>query len=103
MGSVCPGGGMRSRFNLSVIVIAAVLAFVIGIAVMGFFGAVAHDDNPDLLSPLTAGALSELGELVFAVLLASAVAGVLGWLTMFALRRDGSHRMEWVAFLPINY
>ncbi len=94
---------MAPRFSVSVIALAVVLAVVMLVAVIGFFGAVAHDDNPDLLAPVTASALGELGKLVFAVLLASAVAGVLGWLALFGLRRDGSHRLEWVAFLPANY
>ena len=94
---------MRERFSLPVVVLALTVAIVAGVAVMGFLGSAVRDHQPDLLAPATANALSQLGKLVFAVLAAGAVAGALGWCALFCLGRDGSHRMEWVAFLPYNY
>jgi hypothetical protein len=29
--------------------------------------------------------------------------GAFGWAVVYCLKRDGWHRLEWVAFLPLNY
>ena len=91
---------MRPRFSLSVIALAMSLAIAVGTAV---FGCLAASVAPSVAwtNPERAIA-SMLGQVLSVVALGSA-AGAVGWLLFFLSRRDGWHRMEWIAFLPFNY
>lgn len=94
---------MRPRFCLLALLLTLAVAVVVGGALVGFFLSTIYDVPSSRLVPQVAGALRILWVPVFEVLLLSAIAGALGWVTLFCLGRDGVHRLEWVALLPRNY
>ncbi len=90
---------MRSRFSLPVVSLAMAVAVVVGTGVLGLLGAAVGEG-----SPLTSAvALTSFMKPVLSVLVLGAVAGALGWGALVLIRRDGFHRMEWVALLPFHY
>jgi ABC-type transport system involved in cytochrome c biogenesis permease subunit len=89
---------MRPRFSFSVTVLALTAAIVVGTAVFGFLA-------PAVPAQRLA-ASHALASVIFQLLaffVVSAGAGILGWVAVYCLKRDGWHRLEWVAFLPLNY
>lgn len=93
---------MRPRFTLGLVLTLAV-AVVVGGAVFGFFGVSFYQTTSTRLIGLLAGGMGMALAAAANIVLFGAVAGVLGWLALFGLRRDGLHRLEWVALTPKNY
>ena len=93
---------MRPHFRLGAVLILAI-AVVVGAAVFGFFGVAFYPmPGAQMISLLARG---------FAVVLAAAAnvvvlggcTGAVVWMVMFLLRRDGFHRLEWIALQQRNY
>lgn len=91
------------RFSIPVVVLALALAVVVCTAVMGLIGASVLETQRQWLHMTPTTALGTFLNPIVSILALSAVAGAMGWTVLFALRRDGFHRMEWVALLPFNY
>lgn len=88
---------MNSRFNVPVTALALSLAVVLGAALVGLLGSAAGTTGG------MAAPISVYIRPILDVLAAGAVTGIAAWMLLFAMKRDGYHRMEWVAFLPFNY
>lgn len=89
---------MRPRFSFGITVLALAIAVVVGTAV---FGSLAPAISAQRLA--APHALAWIASQLLAFFAVSMGIGVLGWAAAYWLRRDGWHRMEWVAFLPCNY
>lgn len=90
---------MHPRFSSPVVVLALALAVVVGTVVLGTLGSAVSNSPSTSTTLLTSIIMRQM----LTILGLSAIAGVLGWFLLFWLRRDGFHRMEWVALLPFNY
>ena len=87
---------MNSRFHLPTTALALSLATVLGAAFLGVLAGTAGTSG-------AAAPVSHYLRPILGVLCAGAITGAAAWTVLFALKRDGYHRMEWVAFLPFNY
>ena len=89
---------MSAPFKLPTVSLALALATVIGATIFGVLASAspAQTVPPLQISPAVAKQLLVLVGLGY-------FAGALGWLAIFCMRRDGWHRLEWVALLPFNY
>jgi len=86
------------RFNLPVVTLVMTLAVVTGIAVAGMLASAVPSQAFSV-----AGALSRFTTQAVLIVALGAAAGLLAWIVVFVAKRDGWHRMEWLAFLPSNY
>ena len=93
---------MRPRFTLGLVLTLAV-ALVVGGAIFGFLSISFYQTTSTRLISLLAGGMGMALAAAVNILFFGAVAGALGWLALFGLRRDGLHRLEWVALTPRNY
>lgn len=94
---------MRQRFHAEVLAVILATGTVVGLALFGYCVAWSEEATADMVGTAAYSASQQFLAPVFTVLVLGAAAGALGWITLFLLRRDGSHRLEWVALLPKNY
>jgi len=80
----------------------AILA-LLAAAVFGFFAVAFYPMSSAQLIATTAFVLGGPFRVGVTVPVLGSLSGALAWALMFALRRDGVHRLEWVALLPANY
>lgn len=87
---------MNSRFSLPTTVLALSLAVVIGAGLLALLAAGGG-------ASISTAPIAEYIRPIVAILAAGALAGAAAWTVLFVLKRDGYHRMEWIAFQPFNY
>ncbi len=82
---------MNSRFSLSTTALALSLAVVLGAGLLALLAA--GGGTPVAMVPF-----GEYIRRIFAIPIAGAIVGAAAWMVLFALQRDGYHRMDWTAF-----
>ena len=82
---------MNSRFSLPTTILALSLAVVLG---AGLLALIAGGGG----APVAMVPTAEYIRRIFAIPIAGAIVGAAAWMVLFALQRDGYHRMDWTAF-----
>ena len=82
---------MNPRFSLPTTVLALSLAVVLG---AGLLALLAAGGGASVAMVPTA----EYIRRIFVIPIAGAIVGAAAWMVLFALQRDGYHRMDWTAF-----
>ncbi len=82
---------MNSRFSLPTTVLALRLAVVLGAGLLALIAAGGG-------APVAMAPAAEYIRRIFAIPIAGAIVGAAAWMVLFALERDGYHRMDWTAF-----
>jgi len=94
---------MRPRFSLLCIVLALMILALLGGAVLGYLGSTYYETSTRVMVAQTAGVLRYVLQSATELIALGVLAGGMGWLIMFAMRRDGWHRMERVTLMPQDY
>jgi hypothetical protein len=94
---------MRPRLAAPIIFLTFAVLALLGAVLAGFFVLAFYPISGAQLVRLTAGVIRGPFQAGLTVLVLGGLSGTLAWLLLFALRRDGLHRMETAALLPRNY